>query len=157
VVLPRLGATFARVEVPLADLARWLQAEPATRALAHELQYFDDARATEQVQARGNDERRGLLLTSSPLAWNPAAGVELLVVTGRSGQATSFVVVLDALGDGSRRVASSFIMQDEPGPVALAYNGQSRQRLSFSTCWDCPGESGKIVYRDPDRAIISQP
>jgi hypothetical protein len=157
VVLPRLGAAFARVNVPLADLATWLQAEPATRAIAQDLQYFDEARATERVQPRGSHERRGLVFTSEPLAWNPAAGVELLVVTGRAGEATSFVVVFDALGDGSRRVASSFIMQDEPGPVALAYNAQTRQRLSFSTCWDCPGESGKIAYRDPDRAIISQP
>lgn len=157
VVLPRLGATFARVAVALGDLESWLGAEAATRELARDLQYFDDARATEQVLGRGNGDRQGFLFTSSPLAWNPVAGVELLVVTGRSGRATSFVVVFDALGDGSRRVASSFIMHDEPGPVLLAYDGYLRPRLHFSTCWGCPGETGRISYRDPDRAVISQP
>ncbi len=157
VVLPRLGASFAKAEVALGELATWLGAEPATRELAQDLEYFDDALAPEQVLARGSRDRQGVLLTSSPLAWNPVAGVELLVVTARSGRATSFVVVFDALGDGSRRVASSFVMQDEPGPVVLAYNAYLRTRLQFSTCWGCPGETGKISYRDPDRAVISQP
>jgi hypothetical protein len=157
VVLPRLGQTFGKVELPLPELARLLASDPATRRLAHDPHYFDEPAATASVFARGGRARQGFLATTAPLAWNPAAGVELLVVTGRSGSSTSFVVVLDALGDGSRHVASSFIMEDEPGPVVLAYNGGLRPRLQFSTCWGCPGESGSISYQDPDRALIQQP
>jgi hypothetical protein len=157
VMLPRQGATFGRVELPLSELGRWLAADPATQAIASDLSYFDDAAATATVLGRGDGDRQGFLFTTTPLAWNPVAGVELLVVAARSGASTSFVVVFDALGDGSRQVASSFIMEGEAGPVLLAYKDYSRPRLHFSTCWGCPGETGKISYRDPDRASILQP
>jgi hypothetical protein len=157
VLVPRLGPAFATPSLPLAELAQLLGTDPATRGLTRDLGYFDEAAATEAVLARGDRRRQGFTLTTAPLAWNPVAGVELLVVAARSGPSTSFVVVFDALGDGSRRVASSFVMEDEPGPVVLAYDGDLRARVHFSTCWGCPGETGKIQYRDPDRAVISQP
>jgi hypothetical protein len=157
VLPPRLGPTFTKVSLPPAELARLLASDPATRRIAHDLHYFEEAAAAEAVLARGNGDRQGSLLTSAPLGWNPVAGVELLVVAARSGESTSFVIVADTLGDGSRRLASSFIMEDEPGPVVLAYDSAIRSRVHFSTCWACPGETGKVVYRDPDRAVISQP
>jgi hypothetical protein len=157
VVLPRLGTTFAKLDLPLPELARLLAADPATAGLVRGLRYFEEPGASQAVLAKGKGDRQGFHLTASPLAWNPAPGVELLVVAARSGEATSFVAVFDALGDGSRRLSSSFIMQDEPGPVALAYNGYIRPRVHFSTCWGCSGETGKILYRDPDRSVILQP
>jgi hypothetical protein len=157
VVAARLGAAFAPAELTLEELARLLASDAATRDIARDLSYFDPAGAVEAVLARGNRQRAGLSLTSAPLAWNPAPGVELLIVSARSGASTSFVVVFDALGDGSHQLAASFIMEDEPGPVALAYGSQVRPRLQFSTCWGCPGETGKILYSDPDRVQILQP
>jgi hypothetical protein len=157
VVLPGLGTTFAKVELPLTELAPLLAADPATAELARGLSYFEDPAASQAVLAKGKGDRQGFHLTASPLAWNPAPGVDLLVITARSGESTSFVVVFDALGDGSRRLSSSFVMHDEPGPVALAYNGYIRPRIHFSTCWGCPGETGKVLYRDPDRSVILQP
>jgi hypothetical protein len=157
VVLPRLGTTFDKVELPLPALTSLLAADPVTAELARGVTYFEDPAASQAVLAKGKGDRQGFHLTTSPLAWNPAPGVELLVVTARSGDATSFVVVFDVLGDGSRRLSSSFIMQDERGPIALAYNGYIRPRVHFSTCWGCPGETGKILYRDPDRSVILQP
>lgn len=157
VLLPRLGPAFASAELTPAALGRLLAAAPATRDIARGLIYFDSAAARESVQSRGKRDRDGLTFTSAPLLWNPAAGVELLIVTGRSGAATSFVVAFDVLGDGSRRLASSFIMLDEPGPVALAYHPSQRARLEFSTCWGCLGETGRVLYRHPDRTLITQP
>jgi hypothetical protein len=29
--------------------------------------------------------------------------------------------------------------------------------LHFSTCWGCPGETGKILFRKPERPVILQP
>jgi hypothetical protein len=157
VMLPRLGSAFAKIQLPPSELARLLAAGPATRALARDVHYFDEPAAAAAVLARGSRDRQGFLFSTAPLVWNPVAGVELLVVVARSGATTSFVVVFDALGDGSRHVASSFIMEGEPGPVVLAYDSNTRPRLHFSTCWGCPGETGKILYRDPDRALIVQP
>jgi hypothetical protein len=157
VLPPRLGATFTKVSLPLTELARLLASDPATLRIAHDLHYFEEAAATEAVLARGDRDRQGFSISSAPLVWNPVAGVELLVVAARCGASTSFVIVADTLGDGSRHLASSFIMEDEPGPVVLAYDVSIRSRVHFSTCWGCPGETGKIVYRDPDRAVISQP
>ena len=156
-VLPRLGKAFARVELPLPELARWLADEPATAAIARDLAWFDETAAAAAVSERGARERAAVRFTTAPVAWNPAAGVELWIIAARSGATTSFVVVLDALGDGSRRVASSFIMESERGPVVLAYDPSVRARLHFSTCWGCAGETGRIVYQDPDRTLIVQP
>jgi hypothetical protein len=157
VVLPRLGAAFTPSELPLAELTRLLAASPATRSIARGVAFFDSAAARESVLSKARGGREGVTFTSAPLLWNPVAGVELLVVTARSGAATSFVVAFDVLGDGSRRLASSFIMLDEPGPVALAYNPAQRARLEFSTCWGCLGETGRVLYRDPDQTLITQP
>jgi hypothetical protein len=157
VLLPPLGPAFANAELPPAELARLLAAAPPTRDIARDLVYFESAAAREAVQSKGRRQREGVTFMSAPLLWNPAAGVELLIVTGRSGAATSFVVAFDVLGDGSRHLASSFIMLDEPGPVVLAYQASQRTRLEFSTCWGCLGETGRILYRHPDHTLITQP
>jgi hypothetical protein len=157
VQLPRLGPAFSSAELQPAELSRLLSASPPTRDIARGLVYFDSAAARESVESKGRRDREGLTFTSAPLLWNPAAGVDLWVVTGRSGATTSFVVAFDVLGDGSRRLASSFIMLDEPGPVVLAYQPSQRARLEFSTCWGCPGETGRILYQHPDHTLITQP
>jgi hypothetical protein len=153
---PRTGATFTQIELPLPRLAELLGADSRTRGLARELGYFE-ADAVRTVLDRGPRDTKGFLLTTAPLLWNPVAGSDFLVVAGRSGQATSFVVAFHVLREDDYRLASSFVMQGEPGPIVLAYNGYIRPRLHFSSCWGCPGETGKILYREPDQAVILQP
>jgi hypothetical protein len=109
------------------------------------------------VLARGNGDTQGFLFTAEPLLWQPVAGAEFLVVSARSGSATAFVLVFNVDGEGKHTLATSFVMLDEPGPIVLAYNGYIRPRLHFSGCWGCPGETGKILYRPPDGAVILQP
>lgn len=154
---PTLGATFSKVSLPLAELERLLMESPVTRPLATELAYFNEADAVRRVLARGPGDAKGFLFTASPLSWNPVTGADFLIVSARSGKDTSFVVAFHELGAGRRRLAASFIMRREPGPIALAYNGYIRPRLHFSSCWGCPGETGKILYRDPDQVAILQP
>jgi hypothetical protein len=153
---PRLGATFTQIELPLARLAELLGADSHTRELSRELAYFEPE-AARTVLDRGPGDTKGFLLTTAPLLWNPVAGADFLVVAARSGHKTSFVVAFHVLRDNDYRLASSFVMQGEPGPIVLAYNGYIRPRLHFSSCWGCPGETGKILYRDPDQAVILQP
>ena len=157
VSLPGLGTTFQKLELPIAELARWLESSPITASLAQDLSYFPEPGSAEAVVAKGPGDRQGFLFSTAPLVWNPVRGAEFLVVTARSGPGTSFVVVFHALGEGAYALASSFIMQGEPGPIALGFNGYIRPRLHFSSCWGCPGETGKILYRDPDSVVIVQP
>jgi hypothetical protein len=157
VVVPPSGRAFGETTLPLAELVQLLERDPLTRRLARDVSYFESVNASRAVLASGKGDRPGFRLTTAPLIWNPAAGVELLVVTGRSGPSTSFVLVYDALADGRRLLASSFVMEDEPGPVALLYEAAARAKLRFSTCAGCPGETGRIVYQDPDRPLILQP
>ena len=154
---PKLGQTFKKKKIPLQRLAAMLTSHPKTKALSNEVIFFREPEAANTVVARGPGDRKGFLFTVTPLLWNPVPGAEFLVVAARSGKDTSFVVVYHVLGDDEFQLASSFVMKREPGPVALAYSGYIRPRLHFSTCWGCPGETGKILYRDPDSAIVLQP
>ena len=154
---PRAGATFVQAQITPARLSALFEANPKTRRLAKDVRFFREPDGAETVVARGPGDRKGFLFTVLPLRWNPVAGAEFLVVTGRSGEDTSFAVVFHVLGKDEYLLAASFIMEHEMGPVALAYNGYIRPRLHFSTCWGCPGETGKILYKDPDAAVITQP
>jgi hypothetical protein len=156
VVLPRLGRAFERATVALDELGGWLAGDPATARLARELSFFADPDAARTVLARGGVAPQPGI-TSSALHWNPAAGVELIAVTARSGLETSFVAVFDAQPDARHRVVASFILEGDPGPVALGFEPRVRERLRFGTCWECLGEMGRLLYREPDRVLIVQP
>jgi formylglycine-generating enzyme required for sulfatase activity len=154
---PHAGQTFVQATITPARVAELLKASPKTERLAKDVRFFREPDGADTVVSRGPGDRKGFFFTVAPLVWNPVAGAEFLVVTGRSGETTSFVAVFHVLGKNEYLLASSFIMENEVGPVALAYNGYIRPRLHFSTCWGCPGETGKILYRDPDAVAIVQP
>jgi hypothetical protein len=80
-----------------------------------------------------------------------------LLVAARSGEALSFVVAFHVLDQDEYRLAATFVMENEPGPVAFAFDDFIRPRLHFSSCWGCPGETGKILFRKPERVAILQP
>jgi hypothetical protein len=153
----KLGQTFRRARIDAAKLERLLASHEPTRALAKDVKFFREPDAANTVVERGPGDRKGFSFTVAPLIWNPVAGAEFLLVSGRSGERDSFVLAFHVLSDKEYKLASSFVMKDEPGPVAFAYSGYIRPRLHFSTCWGCPGETGKILYRDPDSVIIVQP
>ncbi|MEO8179379.1 MAG: hypothetical protein ABI895_11160 [Deltaproteobacteria bacterium] len=155
--IPVLGPTFEKLDLPVARLAELLAASPVTARLARELSYFAEPSGPATVIAKGPGDRQGFSFSAAPLLWNPMRGAEFLVVTARSGGSTSFVVVLHSLGNGAYQLGSSFVMEGEPGPIVLAYDGYIRPRLHFSSCWGCPGETGKILYREPDSAVVLQP
>jgi hypothetical protein len=157
IVEPALGVAYQKVKLGAERLQTLLAAEPVTRELAKDLKYFREPDSAETVLSRGPGDKKGFSFTTSPLLWNPVAGSEFLVVSGRSGENTSFVVAFHSLGKDSYRLAGSFVMKNEPGPVAIAYTDDIRPRLHFSTCWGCPGETGKILFRRPERVAIVAP
>ena len=138
-------------------LAALLKQHEVTRGLEKGLVFFSEPEAAETVVARGPGDRKGFSFTVTPLLWSPVPGAEYLILTARSGENTSFVLAYYVLGDDKYRLAASFVMKDEPGPVALAYTADIRPRLHFSTCWGCLGETGKILFRRPERVAIVAP
>jgi hypothetical protein len=154
---PKAGQTFTQTAITTDRLTELFRKSPKLEGIAKDIHLFREPDSAETVVARGPGDRKGFFFTVTPLLWNPVAGADFLVVVGRSGETTSFVVVFRVVGKDDYQLASSFIMENEVGPVALAYNGYIRPRLHFSTCWGCLGETGKILYKDPDSVIISQP
>jgi hypothetical protein len=154
---PALGDAYAKVHLGPERLLELLKADPRTKDLAKDVRFFREPDSAETVVSRGPGDRKGFNFTVSPLRWNPGAGADFLVLVGRSGENTSFVLAYYVLSDDSYRLAASFIMKNEPGPVALAYSDDIRPRLHFSTCWGCPGETGKILFRKPERVGIVEP
>lgn len=154
---PADGPVFEKARLDGKALQALLEQDPKTRPLAKDLILFSEPDAINTVIARGPGDRQGFDFTTAPLLWRPVVGSRFLVVAAKSGKDTSFVLVYHDVGDGAYDLASSFVLHDELGPVILAYSASIRPRLHFSDCWGCPGENGRILFRDPDSAVIVQP
>jgi hypothetical protein len=154
---PQLGPAFQKRAFTGAQAKAWLEQDPITARLAEKLVLFASPESVHTVLGRGPGDRKGFDFTVDGLLWQPVAGAEYLVLTARSGEHTSFVVVFHSLGNDRFSLASSFVMEKEKGPIALAYSESIRPRLHFSSCWGCLGETGKVLFRAPDRAVILQP
>jgi hypothetical protein len=157
VIEPKADVTFKKTRISVEELGKLLAKDPATQELTRDLRFFKEPDSAETVVARGPGDRKGFNFTVAPLLWNPVPGAEFLLVSGRSGENLSFVVAFYVIGENEYRLASSFLMRNEPGPVAFAYDNSIRPRLHFSTCWGCLGETGKVLFRKPERAVILQP
>ncbi|MDF3070528.1 MAG: putative secreted protein [Polyangiaceae bacterium] len=153
---PKAGPVFTKTKLTAEQLEQALAADPAGKLLARDIKFFREDGAN-TVLARGSGEKKGFDFTVSPLLWNPTAGAEILLVAARSGESTSFVAAFHVLPGGQYRLASSFVLQNEPGPVAFAYSPDIKPRVHFTTCWGCPGETGKALFRKPETVVIVQP
>lgn len=154
---PTLGAPYSRYKLTGKELKALLEADERTKELSTDLTFFADPEATKTVLSRGPGDRQGFDFTVEPLIWRPVAGAEFLVVVAKSKRDTSFVLAYHRAANSTFKLASSFIMRGEPGPVVIAYSDSIRPRLHFSSCWGCPGETAKLLYRHPDKVIARQP
>ncbi|MEO8902436.1 MAG: SUMF1/EgtB/PvdO family nonheme iron enzyme [Polyangiaceae bacterium] len=153
---PKLGETFTHGKISTDTLEKVFKADPHTTEF-HNLKFYREPDAANTVVSRGPGDKKGFAFTVAPLVWRPAAGTEFMIVSGKSGDNDAFVAVLHVLSDDDYSVAASFFMKNEPGPVALAYSDSIRPRLHWSSCWGCPGETGKILFRPPEGVVIFQP
>jgi hypothetical protein len=153
---PKPGETFAHGKITSERLEKVFQSDPHTANITN-LKFYREPDAANTVVSRGPGDKKGFEFTVAPLLWRPSAGAEFLIATGKAGDNNAFVAVLYVLGDDDYSVAASFLMKNEPGPVALAYSASIRPRLHWSTCWGCPGETGKILFRPPEDVVIFQP
>jgi hypothetical protein len=153
---PKLGETFTRGKISSDRLEKVFQSDPHTNTFGS-LKFYREPDAANTVVARGPGDKKGFQFTVAPLIWRPTAGAEFLLVAGKAAENNAFVAVLYVLGDDQFAVAASFLMKNEPGPVAFAYSDSIRPRLHWSTCWGCPGETGKLLFRPPESVVIFQP
>jgi hypothetical protein len=154
---PKQGPVFSKTKLTAEELEQALAADPAGKALAHDIKFFREPDSANTVVSRGPGDKKGFDFTVAPLLWSPTAGAEILLVTARSGDTTSFIAAFHVLPGGKYRLASTFTLQNEPGPVAFAYSPDIKPRVHFSTCWGCPGETGKALFRRPETVVIVQP
>jgi hypothetical protein len=153
---PTLGKAYQKAAINNQQLLEILRAHQISKPLADAAQLFREPDAAETVVERGSGDKKGLTFSVSPVLWNPSVGVQILLVAGHAKD-TSFVFAYNVVAKDQYALAASFIMKSEPGPVALAFDDSIRTRLFFSTCWGCPGETGKILFREPESAAILQP
>lgn len=152
---PKLGEAYREIEVTPNDLKALLRSDKRTEALADGARLFKPE-AARTVLARGPGDTKGFQLTTQAVEWQPVRGSRFLVVSGTSSGRTSFVVAY-FVSDKKKTLAGSFIMKNEPGPIALAYASSIRPRIHFSSCWGCPGETGKVLFREPEELVLLQP
>lgn len=145
---------FRKTKLDAKELAEIVAQSPELAKLGTDIRLFDPADAN-AVTGRTQAPRDGLSFSTQPISWSPDPGIEILVVTGRSKNA-SFVLALYPLAGGKYKTASYFVMLGDVAPVALAYNPGKRRELQWTTCWGCSGESGGVSFREDRRIVIVQ-
>jgi hypothetical protein len=134
------------------ELSRLVGASPELARVGGDVSPFDPGDM--QFLIRSKAAREDISFTTLPIVWRPEAGADLLVLTGR-GKAASFVAAWWLLPGGEYRLASSFVMLGEVTPVALAYK-RDEPSLWWTTCWQCPGETGHVSLREDRHVVIVQ-
>ncbi len=154
---PQWQQTYRRADLSIEQVVEMFASVRELKALGPELSYFKEPDDVNIVLARGDagGPPPNTTLTTSPLLWNPVPGEEILVIAGKA-QKDAFIVAFYRLPGDRYRIASSFVMKNEKGPVALGFNGYVRRRLTWGVCWECRGESGNVTYRDDGRVVITQ-
>ena len=152
---PTLGPAYREVEISKKELRELLASDERTKHLATDAELFKPE-AARTVLARGPGDSKGFSLTTQALEWQPVRGSRFFVVAGKTANRTSFVLAY-FMSDKKKSLAGSFIMKNEPGPIALAYADSIRPRVHFSSCWGCPGETGKVLFREPEELVLLQP
>jgi hypothetical protein len=143
---------FRKATLSIDELATLVAASPELARIGTDLAFFDPADGSYIL--RSTADREGITFSSQPLLWSPEPGQQVLVVAAR-GKAVSFVAAWWMLPGGGHRLASTFVMMGEIAPVALAYRPAERT-LWWTSCWQCPGETGHVSVRDDHHVVIVQ-
>ena len=143
---------FRKTTLALDELAKLVVAAPELARVGTELAFFDPADGSYIV--RSTADRQGVSFSSQPILWSPEPGQQVLVVAAR-GKAVSFVAAWWVLPGGGYRLASTFVMMGEIAPVALAYRS-TEKTLFWTSCWQCPGETGHVSVREDHHVVIVQ-
>jgi hypothetical protein len=149
---------FRKTTVSADDLASIFGASPQLARLSEGVKLFTDDHI-KTILSRSGATADGITFATTPILWSPEPGVELLVATGRSRKSGFVVALWPVAGPSGKteyRFASSFLLLNDPSPVALAYEPWHKKELRWTTCWGCAGEQGGVSIRDDGRVVIVQ-
>ena len=149
-------SAFGRLQLDPARVSKMLAAVPRLAGYAKDVSFFPEDDAVKAVLARGDaGAKPGPALTTAPVTWMAVPNEEVVAMVVKAKTATLLLAFYRLPGD-RYRLASSLVLKDEPGPVVLAVSNFNRRRIGWSTCWECPGESGAFELRDNRRIVIVQ-
>jgi hypothetical protein len=152
---PPTGETyplFRKTTLALDELEKLVTEAPELARVGTELAFFDPADGSYTL--RSTADHQGITFSSQPIVWSPEPGQQMLVVAAH-GKAASFVAAWWVLPGGAYRLASTFVMMGEIAPVALAFKPTERT-LWWTSCWQCPGETGHVSVREDHHVVIVQ-
>jgi hypothetical protein len=143
---------FRKTTLELDELGRLVADAPELARVGSDLAFFDPQDGSYVL--RSTADRQGIVFSAAPILWSPEPGRQVLVVAAH-GKTASFVAAWWVLPEGGYRLASTFVMLGEVAPVALAYRSTERT-LWWTSCWQCPGETGHVSIREDHHVVIVQ-
>ena len=158
IAAPQFQQTFRKAEIGQAQVAEMIASVPELQELSRDITYYKEPDDVNLVLSRGDAGPTTVpntTFTTQPILWSPVPGEEILVVAARA-QKSSFIVAFYRLPGDRYRIASSLVLKDEKGPIALGENSYIRKKIPWGLCWDCRGESGFVTYREDYRVVITQ-
>lgn len=144
---------FRKTTLSAEELTKLVTSAPELARVGKELSFFDPADGSYIV--RSTADREGVAFTTQPLLWSPSQGRQALVVAAH-GKMASFVAAWWVLPEGGYRLASSLVMMGELAPIALAWKPAEGRTLWWTSCWQCPGETGRVSVREDGHLVIVQ-
>ena len=149
--------SFKRFELEISKVNKMVTSIPQLAHYAKDLAYFTEKEAIEVVMNRGDagSIKPGPVITTGPVLWNPVANDEVVVLALKAKNA-SMILAYYRLPDEKYRLASSLVLKDEPGPMVLSFTNFQKKRVTWSTCWECPGEQGAVELKDGKRVVVVQ-
>ena len=152
---PKSGdVQFGKTTLDIKRVQKLLAAVPQLAHYSKDVVFFNEEEAIKMVLAKGDGGvKPGPALTTSPVLWTPVPTEEVVVMALRAKTA-SLIVAFYKLPEDKFRLASSLVLKDELGPVVLSYTSFNKKRVSWSTCWDCPGEQGAVEHKDGKRIVV---
>lgn len=155
-VVPPAASTFypmfKKTTVSVDDLTQLVAQAPELARVGKEIAFFDAADKT--YLAHSSADFEDISFTAQPMLWSPSQGRQVLVVAAH-GKNASFVAAWWVLPEGGYRLASSFVMIGELAPLVLAWKPGDRT-LWWTSCWHCPGETGRVSVREDGHVVIVQ-
>lgn len=143
---------FRKLTPSTDEVRQWMRGVPELERFADAFVPFDEEQMQRAVD-RGEEGLRGWELTGGAFAWSPGDGEEARILAGQTGT-DSLIALLYVLPDGSLQHASSFVLQNENVPIAVAFTPPSNDELLWSACWGCLGEGGSIARREDNTLAI---
>jgi hypothetical protein len=133
------------------QLGSLVAAAPELARVGPEVAFFEPGDGNYLTRSRAAHE--DFIFTSQPVVFTPKEGLRVLVLAAH-GKETSFVGAWTE-DSGGLRLQSAFLMIHEMAPIALAYRKREPD-LYWTTCWQCPGETGRLTVGEDGHVVIVQ-